>query len=132
MWPRRHRSSRKPASGLKQRVNDAFTPASLEGLPGDILKLVRGLSDLRIPSYPQGVALIPKGVLGSKRAATFAVVASVVGLAVIPVVTVPAMLLAGFSWHSAPRWARATLIIGGVFFAAYLLALKPAGQTGHH
>jgi uncharacterized membrane protein YgdD (TMEM256/DUF423 family) len=56
----------------------------------------------------------------------FAVIVSAVGLAVIPVLTVPAMLLAGFKWRSAPRWTRLTLILGGVLFAGYLIALKPA------
>jgi hypothetical protein len=72
------------------------------------------------------MALIPRGALNSKRAATFAVIASVIGLAVIPVLTVPAMLIAGVSWRSAPLWTRITLIAGAVLFAAYLLTLKPA------
>jgi hypothetical protein len=85
-----------------------------------------------MPSYPRGVALIPKGTLSSKRTATFAVIVSVVGLAVIPLLTVPAMLIAGFSWRSAPRWARLTLVIGAVFFAAYLIAVKPVAPATQH
>lgn len=77
-----------------------------------------------------GVALIPKGALSSKQTATFAVVASVVGLAMIPVLTVPAMLVAGFGWRSAPRWTRLTLILGAVLFAAYLVSVKPAPPHG--
>ncbi|HEY5360740.1 MAG TPA: hypothetical protein VIJ82_24175 [Streptosporangiaceae bacterium] len=72
------------------------------------------------------MALLPKGAFSSERTAIFAVIVSAVGLAVIPVLTVPAMLLAGFKWRSAPRWTRLTLIIGGVLFAGYLIALKPA------
>ncbi|HUZ26572.1 MAG TPA: hypothetical protein VMV07_22695 [Streptosporangiaceae bacterium] len=72
------------------------------------------------------MALLPKGAFSSKRAAIFAVIVSAVGLAIVPVLTVPAMLLAGFAWHSAPRWTRVTLVIGGVIFAAYAIALKPA------
>ena len=72
--------------------------------------------------------LFPKKALSSKRTAILAVIASVVGLAVIPVLTVPAMLVAGFGWRSAPRWARMTLVIGAVIFAAYLVAVKPTGS----
>jgi hypothetical protein len=77
------------------------------------------------------MALLPKGALSSKRTAIFAVIVSIIGLAVVPVLTVPAMLLAGFRWRSAPRWTRMTLIIGGIVFAAYVIALKPAGQPPH-
>ena len=78
------------------------------------------------------MALIPKGALGSKRTATFAVVASGVGLLIIPVLTIPAMLVAGIGWRSAPRWARATLLIGAVLFAAYLVTVKPAAPPIQH
>lgn len=71
-----------------------------------------------------GVALIPKSALSSKQTATAAVVASVVGLVTVPVLTVPAMLVAGFGWRSAPRWTRMTLILGAVLFAAYLATVK--------
>ena len=70
------------------------------------------------------MALIPKAALGSKRTATAAVVASGLGLLLIPVLTIPAMLVAGFGWRSAPRWTRITLVIGAVLFAAYLVAAK--------
>jgi hypothetical protein len=73
-----------------------------------------------------GVALIPKSALSSKQTATAAVVASVVGLVTVPVLTVPAMLVAGFGWRSAPRWTRMTLILGAVLFAAYLATVKTA------
>lgn len=77
------------------------------------------------------MSLIPKGALNSKRTATFAVVASLAGLVLIPVVTIPAMLVAGFGWRSAPRWTRLTLVIGAVLFAAYLVTVKspPAQHT---
>jgi hypothetical protein len=78
------------------------------------------------------MAFIPKGALKSKRTATFAVIVSIIGLAVIPVLTVPAMFLAGISWKDAPRWARMTLVIGAVFFVAYAVALKPAAPVAHH
>jgi 4-hydroxybenzoate polyprenyltransferase len=77
------------------------------------------------------VALFPKGAFSSKHAAIFVVAVSAVGLAVVPVLTVPAMLLAGFKWRSAPRWTRLTLVIGGVIFAAYFIALKPATPPRH-
>jgi hypothetical protein len=78
------------------------------------------------------VALIPKGALRSKRTATFAVIASAVGLLLIPVLTIPAMLVAGFGWRSAPRWTRATLLIGAVLFAAYLVSVKQAAPPLQH
>lgn len=78
------------------------------------------------------MALIPKGALGSKRTATFAVIASAVGLLLIPVLTIPAMLVAGFGWRSAPRWTRATLLIGAVLFAAYLVSVKQATPPIQH
>jgi hypothetical protein len=77
------------------------------------------------------VALIPKGSLQSKRTAQFAVIASLIGLAVIPVITVPAMFLGGIAWSGAPRWARMTLIVGAVFFVAYFVVAKPAGHIPH-
>jgi hypothetical protein len=78
------------------------------------------------------VALLPKGALKSKRTAQLAVAVSVVGLAVVPIITVPAMFLGGITWHSAPRWARMTLIVGAILFVAYFVAFKPAGQVPHH
>lgn len=78
------------------------------------------------------MALFPKGALGSKRTATFAVIASGVGLLLIPVLTIPAMLVAGFGWRSAPRWTRLTLVIGAVLFAAYLVSVKPAAPHLQH
>jgi hypothetical protein len=78
------------------------------------------------------VAFIPESALKSKRTAISAVVVSIIGLAVIPVLTVPAMFLAGLSWRSAPRWARLTLVIGAIFFVAYAVALKPAAPVPRH
>lgn len=78
------------------------------------------------------MAFIPEGALKSKRTATFAVIVSIIGLAVIPVLTVPAMFLAGLSWRSAPRWTRATLVIGAIFFVAYAVALKPGAPVPRH
>jgi protein-S-isoprenylcysteine O-methyltransferase Ste14 len=78
------------------------------------------------------MAFLPKGALESKRTAQLAVAASVIGLVVVPVLTVPAMFLGGITWSGAPRWARMTLIIGAVVFVAYFVAFKPAGQVPHH
>jgi hypothetical protein len=50
----------------------------------------------------------------------------------IPVLTIPAMLVAGFGWRSAPRWTRVTLVIGAVLFAAYLVSVKPAAPHLQH
>jgi hypothetical protein len=78
------------------------------------------------------VALIPRNALSSKRAATAALIISVVGLVVIPVITIPAMLVAGFSWRSAPRWARLSLVIAPVIFAVYILAIKTHAPAAQH
>lgn len=83
-------------------------------------------------SYAQGVALIPKGVLSSKRAASVAVIISVVGLLVVPVIAMPAMLVAGFAWRSAPRWTRLSLVIGPVIFAVYVLAITTHPSAAQH
>lgn len=83
-------------------------------------------------SYPQGMALIPRGAVNSERTVRVAVIMSVIGLAIIPVITVPAMLVAGFGWRSAPRWARMTFIIGAVLFAAYLITVKPGAPVTRH
>ena len=78
------------------------------------------------------MALLPKGALDSKRTATAAVIIAFIGMIVIPVLAVPAMFLAGIGWRSAPRWARLTLIIGALLFAAYLVTLKPVAPVVHH
>jgi hypothetical protein len=75
------------------------------------------------------VALIPKGALSSKRAAAIAVIISFVGLLVIPVITVPVMLVAGFAWRSAPRWTRVLLVIAAV---AFVLTVKPHAPAAQH
>ena len=90
------------------------------------------LCGLRAPSYARGVALLPKGALGSKRTATAAVIVSFIGLVTVPVLAIPAMFLVGIGWRSAPRWARTTLTVTALVAAAYLIALKPAGQIPHH
>ncbi len=78
------------------------------------------------------MTIIPKGALSSKRAATVALIISFVGLLVIPVITVPTMLVAGFRWRSAPRWTRLSLVIGAAVFAAYVLAIKPHAPAAQH
>lgn len=97
-----------------------------------IIIAVAILYEALIRSYAEYVALIPKGVLNSERTATFAVIASIVGLIVIPILTVPAMLIAGFGWRGAPRWTRVTLIAGAVLFAAYVLYAKPGSPHTAH
>lgn len=89
------------------------------------------LCDERKRGYAQGVPLIPKGALSSKRAAAVAVIISFAGLLVIPVITVPAMIAAGFGWRSAPRWTRLSLIIGAVVFAVYVLGIKTHPTARH-
>jgi hypothetical protein len=78
------------------------------------------------------MALIPRGAINSQRTVQVAVVASFIGLAIVPVITVPAMLVAGFGWRGAPRWARMTFIIGAVLFAAYLITVKPGAPATPH
>lgn len=78
------------------------------------------------------MALIPKGALSGKRAATVAVIISFLGLLIIPVITVPAMLVAGFAWRSAPRWARLLLVIGAVVFTVFVLAVKQHAPAAQH
>jgi hypothetical protein len=77
------------------------------------------------------VALIPKGALQSKSTGILAVVVSVVGLAIIPILTLPAMFLTGVGWSSGPRWTRITLVLGAILFAGYLIAVKP-GHVARH
>jgi hypothetical protein len=78
------------------------------------------------------VALIPKSALSSKRAVTVALIISLIGLLVVPVITVPAMLVAGFGWRSAPRWARLLLVIGALVLAACVLTVKPHAPAAQH
>jgi protein-S-isoprenylcysteine O-methyltransferase Ste14 len=77
------------------------------------------------------VALIPKRALQSKSTAILAIVVSVVGLIVIPILTLPAMFLTGVGWSSGPRWTRMTLVLGAILFAAYLIAVKPDHVAQH-
>ena len=77
------------------------------------------------------MALIPKAALQSKSTGILAVIASVVGLAIIPILTLPARFLAGLGWSSGPRWTRITLVLGALLFAGYLLAAKPGHVSGH-
>jgi hypothetical protein len=82
-------------------------------------------------SYPQGVALIPKVKIDSKRFAVFAVIAAVIGLFITPILTIAAMILAGVGWRSAPRWTRLTLLIGAVLFLAYHVSTKQPPVIRH-
>jgi hypothetical protein len=86
---------------------------------------------MRFSSYSQGVALIPKVKVSGKPAGIFAVIAALVGLAVIPILAVAAMVLVGVAWKDGPRWARVTLVIGAVLYVAYVVASKhPAVRHG--
>jgi hypothetical protein len=89
------------------------------------------LFEVAVRSYSQGVALIPKVKVGGKPAGIFAVIAAVIGLAVIPVLAVVAMVLVGVAWKDAPRWTRVTLIVGAVLYVAYRVRVgHPAAQHG--
>lgn len=77
------------------------------------------------------MALIPKVKVNGKPAGIFAVIAAVVGLAVIPILAVAAMVLVGVAWKDGPRWARLTLVIGAVLYVAFVVASKhPAVHHG--
>ena len=56
---------------------------------------------------------------------------AVIGLVITPVLTVAAMVLAGVGWRSAPRWTRATFLIGAVLFIAYHISVKQPPAIGH-
>ena len=77
------------------------------------------------------MALIPKRALQSKSTAVLALAVSVVGLAVVPILALPAMFVAGIGWRSGPRWTRVTLVLGAILFAAYLIAVKPGHAAQH-
>ena len=75
------------------------------------------------------MALIPKVKVGGKPAGIIAVLAAFIGLAVIPILTVAAMVLVGVAWKDAPRWTRVTLILGAVLYVAYRVGVDhPAVQ----
>jgi hypothetical protein len=81
-------------------------------------------------SYSRGVALIPKVKVGGKPAGIVAVLAAFIGLAVIPILTVAAMVLVGVAWKDGPRWTRVTLILGAVLYVAYRIGVDHQGA--HH
>ena len=82
-------------------------------------------------SYCQGVALIPKVKVSGKPAGILAVIAAVIGLAVIPILAVAGMVLVGVAWKDGPRWTRVTLIAGAVLYLAYRLGVShPAAHHG--
>ena len=86
---------------------------------------------MRFSGYSRGVALIPKVRVSGKPAGVFAVIAAIVGLAVIPVLAVAAMVLVGVAWKDGPWWARLTLIVGAVLYVAFVVASKhPAVHHG--
>ena len=77
------------------------------------------------------MALIPKVKVSGKPAGILAVIAAVIGLAVIPLLAAAAMMLVGVAWKDGPRWTRVTLIIGGVLYVAYRVGVShPAGHHG--
>jgi hypothetical protein len=82
-------------------------------------------------SYSQGVALIPKVKVSGKPAGIFAVIAAVIGLALIPVLAAAGMVLVGVAWKDGPRWSRMTLIVGAVLYVAYRVGVShPAVHHG--
>jgi hypothetical protein len=83
-----------------------------------------------IRSYSRSVALIPKVKVGGKPAGIVAILAAFIGLAVIPILTVAAMVLVGVAWKDAPRWTRVTLIVGAVLYVAYRVGVDhPAAHN---
>ena len=76
------------------------------------------------------MARIPKVKVGGKPFGILAVIAAFIGLAVIPILTVAAMVLLGVGWTSAPRWTRVTLIVGAVLYVAYKVTTRSA--PAHH
>lgn len=77
------------------------------------------------------MAFIPKGKLDTNSTAKIAVVVGVIGLFLVPILAVPAMLVAGLSWRSGPRWARLVLVAAAVVFAIYIVAAHPAAGLLH-
>ena len=86
---------------------------------------------MALRSYSQGVALIPKVKVSGKPAGVAAVLAALIGLAVIPILAVAAMVLVGIAWKDGPRWTRMTLIIGAVLYVAYAVASKHPAVSHH-
>lgn len=76
------------------------------------------------------MALIPKVKVSGKPLGILAVIAAFIGLAVIPILAVAAMVLAGVGWTGAPRWTRVTLIVGAVLYVAYRATTRSA--PAHH
>jgi hypothetical protein len=95
------------------------------------MSLTADLFGMTFRSYSQGVALIPKVKVSGKPAGILAVIAAVIGLAVIPILAVVGMVLVGVAWKDAPRWTRVTLLVGAVLYVAYRVGVShPAGQHG--
>jgi hypothetical protein len=67
------------------------------------------------------VAINTQKILGHKNAPIVALIVAVLGLVVVPVLTVPAMVVAGIVWKAAVTWIRVTLVVGGVAFAYFAL-----------
>jgi hypothetical protein len=88
------------------------------------ISLTADLFGVAFRSYAQGVALIPKVKVSGKPAGIFAVIAAVIGLAVIPILAVAGMVLVGVAWKDGPRWTRMTLITGAVLYLAYRLGVS--------
>jgi mannose/fructose/N-acetylgalactosamine-specific phosphotransferase system component IID len=95
------------------------------------ISLTADLFGVVFRGYSQGVALIPKVKVSGKPAGILAVIAAVIGLAVIPILAVAAMVLAGVAWKDAPRWTRVTLLVGAVLYVAYRVGVShPAVHHG--
>ncbi|HMH90102.1 MAG TPA: hypothetical protein VK586_03355 [Streptosporangiaceae bacterium] len=76
------------------------------------------------------MALIPKVKVSGKPAGILAIIAAVIGLAVIPILAVAGMVLVGVAWKDGPRWTRVTLIVGAVLYLAYRVGVNH--PTVHH
>ena len=77
------------------------------------------------------MALIPKVKVSGRPASISAVIAALVGLAIVPVIAAAAMVLVGVTWKEGERWARVTLVIGAVLYVAFAIMNKhPAVHHG--
>ena len=121
-------SGRAPGGGAAITVVLGWWPGS----PSDRLALLAlGLFGSKSGSYAHGVALIPKVNLDPKRTAVFAVIAAVIGLIVIPILTVPAMLILGITWKGGPNWARITFIGAALLILVFVVGAHHA-PIHHH
>jgi hypothetical protein len=77
------------------------------------------------------VAVIPKVKVKPEHSAIFAIAVAVIGLLIIPVLTLPAMLITGVAWKAGKAWARITLVGGAVLILVIVVAGKHAAVHHH-